>query len=408
MNPRAPRGLPAGWLLACAQACWPAQSSLRGPQGDSRHFRPPRYACLLTCLPPPPPHTPQLLPVHRRRGLVRGQQRAAPARPAHAGGQHPAGRHDHPPRAGAVHRRRQLRRRGQELHLRLDQVYRPSQVLGRCVAAGRGGFAMGQEGCGRSRRQPFPASCPGLLVTAPAHHPLAITPSAPHPTANDVGQLGTGQKWGLKFYKVAGAPVGGYFRPEKPEIQTVALPAADAVAVAAGDAFACALRKAGAVSCWGANEAGQRELRAARGAWGGWWDGSWTRRRCMHAAGSGCVFKPRFHPLLSRTSPPPPPSWCDPRGALLLGHALGGPPPRGLQRRRDHCRARPRVREQQGRGHPLLGRRQQGPAGQQADHRLLGGPRQLHAAGLGDGGYHRRRRRHHVLPRHQRLSRVRR
>jgi alpha-tubulin suppressor-like RCC1 family protein len=61
--------------------------------------------------------------------------------------------------------------------------------------------------------------------------------------------------------------VGGYFRPEKSEIQTVALGTNDATAVTAGDAFACVLRRDGGVSCWGGNEAGQRALRVAgRGA----------------------------------------------------------------------------------------------------------------------------------------------
>jgi alpha-tubulin suppressor-like RCC1 family protein len=84
-------------------------------------------------------------------------------------------------------------------------------------------------------------------------------------TANNVGQLGNGQTWGTAFYAVAGAPTGFYARPQKSDIQNVALGTENALAVVAGDAFACALRATGGVSCWGSNEAGQSAQRARGG-----------------------------------------------------------------------------------------------------------------------------------------------
>ena len=62
------------------------------------------------------------------------------------------------------------------------------------------------------------------------------------------GELGNGQSWGI-------TPETLGITPPRVPVEVVTI--SDAVAVAAGSAFACALREGGKVSCWGGNYFGQ-------------------------------------------------------------------------------------------------------------------------------------------------------
>jgi hypothetical protein len=110
---------------------------------------------------------------------------------------------------------------------------------GPCSGSGAVGAARGRLAAGGWRR-----AAPGPHISLP-HHYLPVNPA--RSAVNSNGQLGSG---------VTSTPA------TRDAVDVAGI--TDAVAVAAGDGHACALRRGGKVSCWGRSTSGQGERRGSR------------------------------------------------------------------------------------------------------------------------------------------------